>query len=265
MIETVPDPEVNLPAHEEPLVLIPVTAEDVSRRTFRVRLTATVIILIVLAITGYLYKRSVDPLNAKASYDAGVRLFKIARYNQAILSFDRAIALKPDLVDAYLMRGKSFVGNAQPDRALADFSKVIELHPSDASGWIERGVAYLDLNNYRAATADASQAIAVNPQASAAYNLRGSAIRKGGDPKKALDDFNRAVELEPSADNYYQRGATYQLLEQHRRAIEDFNQVIAMIPDLASAFFARAESFRAIGEVAAAQKDHRQGRILDGK
>lgn len=264
MIEIVPEPDVNSPGDEQPLVLIPVTADDVARHTWRVRLTITGVTLFVLASAGYMYKRYTDPLNAKASFDAGMRLFKIARYNQAILSFDRAIALKPDMVDAYLLRGRAYVGNAQPEHAIGDFTKVTELHPSDPTGWIERGVAYLDLNNFQAAINDASHAIAVNPNEGAAYNLRGSAVRKFGDPKKALVDFNRAVELSPIADNYYQRGATYQLLGEHQLAIADFDRVIELIPDLASAFFARAESFRAIGDSVAAQRDHRQGRILDG-
>jgi tetratricopeptide (TPR) repeat protein len=265
IIEKVPDPEVNLPGDPQPLVLIPVTAEDFARRKWRIGMFAAVAILAALAVTGYLYKRYLDPLNARESYDAGTRLFKIARYNQAILSFDRAVALKPDLVDAYLLRGKSYVGNAEPDQALRDFSKVIELRPSDPIGWIERGFAYLELNNFQAAIADASQAISLNPHQASAYNLRGSAIRKNGDPRKALDDFNHAVELEPSADNYYQRGATYQLVGEHRLAIEDFTQVIDRIPDLGNAFFSRAQSRRAIGDIAGAKNDHRQGRILDGR
>jgi tetratricopeptide (TPR) repeat protein len=265
MIEIVPDPDVNPADDPQPLVLIPVTAEDVARRSRRIYSTLIVAVLTILAIAGYLYKRYTDPLNAKASFDAGTRSFKIARYNQAILSFDRAISLKPDLVDAYLLRGKSYVGNAQPDLALQDFSKVIELRPSDPTGWIERGKAYLELNNFYVAIADASAAVAANPRESAAYNLRGAAIRKSGDPKKALEDFNRAVALEPNADNYYQRGATYQLLGEHRLAIADFDQVIDMIPDLGNAFFARAESRRALGDIAGAVEDHRHGRILDGK
>jgi tetratricopeptide (TPR) repeat protein len=262
IMKTVQDPEVK--SLSDAVVLIPVTAEDVSRQQWRMRLTAAVIILAVLAAAGYIYKRSLDPLNAKESFDAGTRLFKIARYSQAILSFDRAVALQPAMADAYLMRARSNVADAKPELALADFSKVIELRPSDPTAWIERGSAYLELNNYRAATSDASQAIGLNPNQAAAYNLRGSALRKSGDAKKALEDFNRAVELSPTADNLYQRGATYQLVGEHRLAIKDFDQVIAIIPDLANAFFARAASRRAIGDLAAAQKDHRQGRILDG-
>jgi tetratricopeptide (TPR) repeat protein len=261
----VPDPEVNSPDEErQPVMMIPVPAEDVARRTWRIRASITIAVVVALAIAGYIYKRSVDPLNAKESYDAGTRLFQIARYNQAILSFDRAVSLKPDLVDAYLMRGRSYVGNAQPELSLRDFTKVIEMRPNDPTGWIARGAASLEINHFDAAVADATQAITVGPKNAAAYNLRGSALRKSGDPKKALDDFNRAVELNPTADNYYERGATYQLLGEHRAAIADFDQVIAMIPDLANAFFARAASRRAIGDIAAAQKDHRQGRILDG-
>ena len=260
------DQELNQIQEEpQPLVLIPVTAEDDARRKRRIKLSSFAAVVIVLAVTGFLYKRYTDPLNAKASYDAGTRLFKIARYNQAILSFDRAVSLKPDLVDAYLMRGKSFVGNAQPDKALVDFTTVIEMRPFEATGWVERGAAYLDLNKFDLAIADASKAIAVNPNLAAAYNLRGSAIRKSGDPQKALADFNRAVELEPSADNYYQRGANYQALGEHRLAIADFDRVIYLIPDLGNAFYARAASKRAIGDIDGASQDHHEGRVLDGR
>jgi tetratricopeptide (TPR) repeat protein len=246
-------------------VLIPVSAEDFSRRRSRIIWTAGAVIAAVLAAAGYMYKSYVDPLHAKESFDAGTRLFKDARYNQAELSFDRAIALKPDLVDAYLFRGRSYVEQGDPDKALRDFSKVIELRPSDPAGWIARGSAYLELNNFQAAIADATQAIAANPKAAEAYSLRGAALRKSGHPKPAVEDFNHAVTLEPSAKNYFERGATYQLIGEHQSAIADFDHVIETIPDLASAFFARAESRRAIGDMRGAQQDHKQGRILDGR
>ena len=259
-----PASENNSPDNQPPLVLVPESAEDFTRRRSRIGWTLAGVILAALAVAGYTYKRYTDPMHAQESFDSGTRLFKIARFNQAILSFDRAIALKPDLVDAYLMRGKSYVGQAQPEQSLADFTKVTELRPSDPTGWIARGAAYLDLNNFQAAIEDGTHAIAANPKLAAGYNLRGSARRAGGDAKKALEDFNRAVELDPSPANYFARGATYQQIGDHQLAIADFNQVIETIPDLASAFFARAESRRAVGDVAGAHQDHLQGRILDG-
>jgi tetratricopeptide (TPR) repeat protein len=265
IINRVPEPKGNSPKNQQPLVLVPVSAEDFSRRKSRIIWISGAVVAAILAAAWYMYKSYVDPLHAKESFDAGTRLFKIARYNQAELSFDRAISLKPDLVEAYLLRGKSYVEQSEPEKALRDFTKVIELRPSDPAGWIARGSAYLELNNFQAAIEDASQAIAANPREAESYSLRGAALRKNGNPKQAIDDFNHAVSLEPSAKNYFERGATYQLIGEHQSAIADFDHVIETIPDLASAFFARAESRRAIGDVAGAQQDHQQGRRLDGR
>src|SRR5580698_621820 len=164
IINRVPEPKGNSPKDQQPLVLVPVSAEDFSRRKSRIIWISGAVVAAILAAAWYMYKSYVDPLHAKESFDAGTRLFKIARYNQAELSFDRAIALKPDMVDAYLMRGKAHVQQAEPEKALLDFTRVTEMRPSDSAGWIERGAAYLDLNNFQAAIADATQAIAVRPQ-----------------------------------------------------------------------------------------------------
>jgi tetratricopeptide (TPR) repeat protein len=264
MAEAPTGPEPNQDP-ESPLVLVPVTAEDAARRSRRIKISIASAALIVLATAAYLYKRSVDPLHAQESYDDGVRLLKVARYDQAILAFDRATTLKSDLADAYLMRARAYVGVAKTENAIRDFSRVIEMRPSDATAYVERALAYVEMKDYRAALADASQAVVCDPKRAQGYNVRGLIIRITGDPQKALDDFTRAVELAPNEDNYYQRGATYQALGEHRKAIADFDQVIAFKPDEAPGYFARAESRRAIGDVAGAKADHLQGRIIDGR
>jgi len=248
-----------------PLILVPVTAEDAARRTRRIRAGLGIGAALVIIVAAVIYKRSVDPIHAQESYDAGVRLLKIARYNQAILSFDRAVALRADFADAYLLRGKAYVGEAKTDRAIRDFSKVIELRPNDPNALLERGSAYLELKDFQRAIEDSNRALALDPKLGAALNLRGVAIRTMGDPRKALEDFKRAVELAPSEDNYYQRGATYQMIGEHRLAIADFDRVIEFKPDEAPGYFARAESRRAIGDERGAKADHLRGRILDGR
>lgn len=255
-------PIENTPA---PLVLVPVSAEDVARRKRRIVLSCVAAALVAAGIAGWLYKRSVDPLHAKESYDAGVRLLQIARYNQAILSFDRTIALEPGFADAYLMRGRSYAGDGRTERAIADFTTAVQLLPNDTRPLLDRALAYLDLKDFQNAIRDASHAIELNPKLGDAYNLRATAVRSLGDPQKALSDFNRAVELDPNADNYFQRGATYQMLADHKDALADFDRVIAMKPDEAPAYFARSESRRALGDLKGAAADHLQGRIIDGR
>ena len=268
MIKGVPEPIDYKPAPDpnaSPLILIPVTAEDVARKRRRLILMWLAPVLALAAGAGWIYKRERDPQLAQESFDAGQKLLAVARYSQAILSFDRTISLAPGYADAYLMRGRARMAQYEGDQAVADFSKAIGLRPGDTRPLLDRARAYLLTKKYNPAIADATTALAIDPNLAAAYNLRGMARRELGNPRQALEDFQHAVTLAPEADNYYQRGATYQLLGEHRLAIADFSQNIEFHPDSAQGYFARAESERALGDEQAAKKDHLQGRILDGR
>jgi tetratricopeptide (TPR) repeat protein len=247
------------------MVLVPMSAQDFEGRRRRIRTTLIALALVAIAAASWVYKRSTDPLRARESYDAGELLLKIASYPQAILSFDRAISLAPDLADAYLLRARARIGLSDLPRAIQDFGAVIRLRPNQPQPYVERGLAYLELKNYEPAMADCAQALALDPNLAPAYNLCGTIQRTQGDARKALADFTRALELRPDLDNYYQRGATYQLLGDHRKAIADFSEAIGFSPFSAQAYFSRAESKRSLGDEAGAKEDHLQARILDGR
>lgn len=252
-------------SRQEPLVLIPVSAEAVSRRRRRIVLSVLCAVALGIVGVGRAYKRSVDPVHAQQSYDAGVRLLSVARYNQAVLAFDRAVGLRPDFADAYLMRGRAYVGESRTDQAIHDFTRVIELRSNDPRAWVARGTAFLDLKQFPLAIGDADHAVELDARLAAAYNLRGLAVRGMGEGRRALRDFNQAVDLAPNEDNYYQRGATYQMLGDHRRAISDLDQVIGLSPDSPLAYLARAESRRAIGDFEGAQADQLRAKAIEGR
>jgi tetratricopeptide (TPR) repeat protein len=245
--------------------MIPVSGEDVFRRRRRLALTALFLTLLSACGILFAYRRSVDPLHAQQSYESGVRLLGIARYNEAALAFDRAVGLRPEFADAYLMRGKAYAGESETDQAIADFTRTIALHPGDTRAWVARGAAYLDLKKFSLAFDDADHAVALDRRLAAAYNLRGLAARAMGDSRRALADFDSAVDLAPDEDNYYQRAATYQMLDQHARAIPDLDRVVDLRPDAPWGYLARAESRRAIGDVEGAQADQSRARDIAGR
>jgi tetratricopeptide (TPR) repeat protein len=260
-------PEINsTPASEPsgPLVLIPVMAEDVERRKQKVVRSWIAAAVALTLVIWFIYRRTMDPLHAQESYDAGVRLIRATRYEEAILNFDRTIDLKPDFADAYRLRGKAYMAETKPDPAILDFTKVAQMRPADPDPLVERGFAYLDKKDYAKATADAARALALNPRLGRAYNLRATALRATGDLQKALADFTRAVELEPNLDNYFQRASTYQQLNQHKLAVADFDQAVGFSPDQPHCYFARAQSKAAMGDLAGARQDIEVGRKIDG-
>jgi len=249
----------------KPLVLIPVGAEDISRRRRWIAQWGLAILALGAGGIGLLYKRTLDPLHALESYEAGVRLLGVAHYNQAALEFDRAVGLKPDFADAYLMRGKAYAGESRTDEAISDFTRAIELRAADPRAWVARAAAFLDLKRFPLAIEDANHALELDARLAAAYNLRGLAERGLGDARRALADFDRAVDLQPDEDNLFQRGATYQSLAEHARAIADLDRVIALRPDAPSGYLARAESRRAIGDFDGAQADQLRAREIEGR
>jgi tetratricopeptide (TPR) repeat protein len=248
----------------EPLVRIPVSAEDIARKKRRRIVTGVTLLVIAAAVAFWLYRRSADPVQAQASFSEAQRAFAVARYDQAIVDCDRAIGLKRDFADAYLLRGRAYILKYDADKGIADFTRAIKFRPDDPQALLERANAYINqTKDYAAAVADATAAASIDPKLARAYNLRGTALRAMGEPQKAMAEFSRAVELEPNADNYYQRGATYQIVGDHKRAILDFTQVIALGPNKPQPYYARAESELFIGEKEQANKDRAAARSLD--
>jgi tetratricopeptide (TPR) repeat protein len=258
-------PDTGEQTASEPLILTPVSAEDFARQKRRRMLILLGAALLVALVVGYIYKRSTDPLRAREAYDAGERLLKIARYPQAILSFDRAISLQADYPEAFLMRGKARATMSDTDRAIDDFTQAIALRPNISPAYLERASAYLGLRKFQLSLDDCTKAISIDAKMSAAYNLRGMVLRTMGKTEEALEALNKAVEIDPNLDNLYQRGATYQLLGNHKAAVKDFDLVVSFNPYSAQAYFARAESKRAMGDEAGAKRDHQRGRVLDGR
>lgn len=243
--------------------LVPVSAEDFARRKRRVTFIWIGAGLLVVLLAIWVYRRSVDPLEAQRSVEEGKRFLKATRYPEAILSFSHAVALKSNMSEAYLFRGRANAALSRLEPAVEDFTKAIQLQPDGAEAYVERAAARLDQEDYAAVIADCGEALKRDSRIAVAYTMRARALRQTGNLGRALEDLNRAVELAPDESNYFQRASTFQLLGQHKQALADLDEVIALKPDSPQGYFARAQSRRAMGDVAGANQDHRQGLLLD--
>jgi hypothetical protein len=78
----------------DPTAMIPVTAADVARRKRRIAIACLAAGAAVVFGAVWIHQRSTAPLKAQAAFEAGRGLMTAARYNQAILNFDGAIAAR---------------------------------------------------------------------------------------------------------------------------------------------------------------------------
>ena len=147
----------------------------------------------------------------------------------AILAYDQAIRLKPDLAEAYTNRGNVKVSLERHDDAIADYDEAIRLKPDDDKTYSNRGVSKTELKRYDDAMADHDEAIRRNPNNVMAYNNRG--ITKAGLRlyDDAIADHDEAIRLKPDfAEAYYNRGIAKNALGLKDEARKDFETALEL-------------------------------------
>ncbi len=134
---------------------------------------------------------------AKAHYNRGVALHERRRYDEALAAYERAIALKPDFVEALNNRGNILSELVRLDEALASYDRALALRPDFAESLDNRGVALYDLRRFDEALASHERVLALNPDNPEALNNRANALHALKRHDEALAGYKRAIVLQP--------------------------------------------------------------------
>jgi tetratricopeptide (TPR) repeat protein len=252
-------------ASSKPVVLIPVTEADVFRKRLKIGAGIAAGVLLIAVIAWLIFNQSTKRLEADQALENGQQLYRIGRFNEAILAFSRAADLNPRLADAYYWRARGYIAVSDYGKAIRDLTTYLEARPTDAAGWTRRAECHQEEKQYAKAIADFDKAIELNPNAASTYVSRGISRRLAGQTQEALADFEKAIELAGDIGAYFEHGALLQNLGQHQRAVEDFSKVIATKPDAPAAYLARALSRRVMGDEAGARADYAMGQRLEGR
>lgn len=158
----------------------------------------------------------------------------IAKWNLKDLSGARAdlaqaIALHPDNLDAYRVRGQMRYEAADYANSLADFTKAIDT--------LKKIVDHVDESVPGQAT-QAREFLAANAEL---FGMRAEVENKLGDRPSAIHDLTRAIELKPDyTAAYFLRAQLYEADGETTAAAEDYTKVIALNPKHADALNNRA-------------------------
>ena len=147
--------------------------------------------------------------------------------------------------------------------AVNRMSRAIAIDPQSADAFLERGRLHQNMNQRDAAMIDIQKALALNPRLASAHVALGDLYRDRSDLQNALGEFSEALKLEQNVDAFYQRGQIYQALGDHRKAIEDFNAAVNILPDAPYIYRARATSEGALGDKEASRRDRRKAITIE--
>ncbi|MGE5537264.1 MAG: tetratricopeptide repeat protein [Gemmatimonas sp.] len=111
------------------------------------------------------YERALalKPDVAEALNNRGSALFDLRRFGAALESFERALALKPRYADALNNRANTLVAVGRHEEALAAFDRVLAERPNWPAALANRANALMELRRFDAAAADLARAVAAEP------------------------------------------------------------------------------------------------------
>lgn len=95
----------------------------------------------------------------------GVLKLRRAAYPDARKDFDKAVKIKPDMGEAYVNRGATYIGQRDYAASLPDINRGLELGVDEpAKAYYNRALAYEGLEDAKSAYYDYQKAVEINPE-----------------------------------------------------------------------------------------------------
>lgn len=112
--------------------------------------------------------------------------------------------------------------------AIKKFTKAVELNPENLEARFHLGVAHIDAKEYDQALVELGYVISIDPEYELAFYNRAVAYSEMEKFELALRDLDRAIDLVQDGKNYILRRMVHSLLNEHDKALEDANSILAV-------------------------------------
>lgn len=155
------------------------------------------------SINGVIGAVRADKVEAEAWNSKGLVLKASGRFTEALVCYERTLAVDSRRADVWCNKGAVFHGQGRPDEALSCFETATTLDPQDLKAWCNRGVALRAIGRVEEAIACYEKALQVDPQDIKTWFNKGNAYAEMKCYQDALVCFQEAQKLgDPSAGRY---------------------------------------------------------------
>jgi tetratricopeptide (TPR) repeat protein len=132
--------------------------------------------------------------------DQGLSLAALERFEEALASFDRAIALESRHAPAWSHKGNVLHRLGRSEEALVCYTEALGRNPQYGPAWREKGVCLTRLGRPEEALPCFDQALALEPDSPAAWNGKALWLKNARHLREALGCLQEAVVLDPGRE-----------------------------------------------------------------
>jgi tetratricopeptide (TPR) repeat protein len=176
-----------------------------------------------------------NPKVAAYYFDLAKVLKRHDRAEEALVCFDRGLALTPDFAEGWYGFGEALQQQGRLDEALLGFEEARRLDPLHWQATNASALLHFGQQRYREASERFARSAEIRPDAGA-FRLEARSLLHLRRPEEALQACERALELAPDhPDILGTRGLILQNLARHEEALAWFDRAIALKPDFAEA------------------------------
>ena len=179
------------------------------------------------------------------------------------MSFERALALKPDYAEAHTNLGNILRDQGKLSDAAARYQRALALKPDFPDAHNNLGNTLKDQGKLGDAVRHYQRAFALRPEFPEAHNNLGNALAAQGKLGDAVAQYQRALALRPEfADAHNNLGNTLAALGKLGDAVAHYQRALALKPDYAEAHNNLGNALKDQGRLADAVMNYKRALAL---
>jgi len=188
------------------------------------------------AVAQYERALALKPDHVDAHNNLGAALAALGRIDDAVKHYERAIAIKPDYAEAHNNLGATLAALGRIDDALKHYERAFAIKPDYAEPYNNAGLALAAKARIDDAVEYYKRAIAIKPDYADAHNNLGTLLSTQGRIDDAVAHYERAIAIKPDyAEAHNNLGAALARRGRIDDAVAHFERAVSLKPDYADA------------------------------
>src|SRR5919109_317589 len=158
-------------------------------------------------------------------YQKGVNQMANEKLEDAIRSFELALRIDPQYVDAWIKKGYAHFHLGRYAIAISSYDKALDIDINNGEAWNMKGLAYYKMNNYEKAIEACDKSIDINPNDGMSWYNKACYLTVIGKVDEGMEALKRSIEIDIS----YAKRAVRDSDFENAKAEEGFRRIVEVV------------------------------------